>query len=1018
MYKITVISSSKKKSLKSERLILDKYGFRLSPKSWSLNISDIGLKLLISELNQKANKYTNLKILNKGQILYSIGNNKNYLFSPISIKQFNSKKNKLLNIISELHDLGKKTTFFQELMKNKSNTKDQYLNLIRHEYLTIFIIEYILLTSKYNLNISFKDFTIKKLDLSTIFLKKDHINKFFNLTLENDLLSKNQKDILLIAALHHITPEKDNNNVYIRNLKDIKDFKGIRNLKDNENLKGIKALKFILQNSKIEFNFLLNKEEINNINSQIEYLKDIKISKKEFIDLRSSLIVGDHIGSSIIISNPEERFKKSKMHAKSLKNNYQTYKEHISLVKKYTKFSYKIFNQELQPFNTYSIFKPEFIHEKSELSNYQWQKESIDFIENNFNKFIPSLTFLSAGTGKGKTLFAMKMNALISKNKRLTVLNSLRSLTLQAGTEYKNIKFFNDNDIGVLIGSEEVDNIYKVDNEELEKDINFNVYTNESISKGFYKKSFGNYLSSNNNKFLNTPVLITTVDSLIKATDIRRNAYAKILMRLITSDIIIDEPDSFSSEDQQNIIHLLYLAGLYGVNVTISTATTIPALVNSYHEAYSNGIRESKYNDFNLAFLGDVCNTINKKSKDFIPKTLGILKNNVSLKKGVKFVDIDINGSNLMETIEEAHCNNNEDGLSCGLIRVSTIKHARKLSKKIEKQYKNLDIEVILYHSSFPLLERSYIEYELNNLLTRKNEKLKDKKLFKEFNNKTDKDKTIVVVATGLIEVGRDFDFDWAIVEPASSRSVVQTAGRVYRHRTDFLNNEKKSKLYIFIIKEPFELIEIKNQEKERAVYKYPGFEDNEHIFKIEKNIEDKIEYKRDFESLVNKSINETDKYNTLVTVFDIIECKDNTIQYMENNVIKCKLKNILNNLNLEDCFQNSNEISENGGIYSKFRKGSNKSDMYLKYRKNKELSLISNSEKYYIIIKEKNETFVNQILKNYKDYFNKHISSENFDTNKVFIKEDRFFHVQLIESEKGFYSYSELSGIYFDIDN
>jgi len=39
------------------------------------------------------------------------------------------------------------------------------------------------------------------------------------------------------------------------------------------------------------------------------------------------------------------------------------------------------------------------------------------------------------------------------------------------------------------------------------------------------------------------------------------------------------------------------------------------------------------------------------------------------------------------------------------------------------------------------------------------------------------------VLATAVAEVGRDHDYDWAIVEPSSMRSIIQLAGRVRRHR-------------------------------------------------------------------------------------------------------------------------------------------------------------------------------------------------------------------------------------------
>lgn len=40
-----------------------------------------------------------------------------------------------------------------------------------------------------------------------------------------------------------------------------------------------------------------------------------------------------------------------------------------------------------------------------------------------------------------------------------------------------------------------------------------------------------------------------------------------------------------------------------------------------------------------------------------------------------------------------------------------------------------------------------------------------------------------VVLGSPVTEVGRDHDYDWAVVEPSSMRSLIQLAGRVQRHR-------------------------------------------------------------------------------------------------------------------------------------------------------------------------------------------------------------------------------------------
>lgn len=39
------------------------------------------------------------------------------------------------------------------------------------------------------------------------------------------------------------------------------------------------------------------------------------------------------------------------------------------------------------------------------------------------------------------------------------------------------------------------------------------------------------------------------------------------------------------------------------------------------------------------------------------------------------------------------------------------------------------------------------------------------------------------MLGSPVIEVGRDHDYDWAVVEPSSLRSLIQLAGRVRRHR-------------------------------------------------------------------------------------------------------------------------------------------------------------------------------------------------------------------------------------------
>ena len=46
-------------------------------------------------------------------------------------------------------------------------------------------------------------------------------------------------------------------------------------------------------------------------------------------------------------------------------------------------------------------------------------------------------------------------------------------------------------------------------------------------------------------------------------------------------------------------------------------------------------------------------------------------------------------------------------------------------------------------------------------------------------------DQLFIVLGSPVTEVGRDHDYDWAVVEPSSMRSLIQLAGRVRRHRAE-----------------------------------------------------------------------------------------------------------------------------------------------------------------------------------------------------------------------------------------
>jgi CRISPR-associated endonuclease/helicase Cas3 len=129
--------------------------------------------------------------------------------------------------------------------------------------------------------------------------------------------------------------------------------------------------------------------------------------------------------------------------------------------------------------------------------------------------------------------------------------------------------------------------------------------------------------------------------------------------------------------------------------------------------------------------------------------------------------------------------------VSFGLVRMANIPPCIELSQYLLQADWGADFapKVMAYHSRQVLLLRHEQEKHLDQVLKRKE---KPDEMPAAFNNpiirnhlnSTDTNHVLfILVATPVEEVGRDHDFDWAIVEPSSYRSIIQLSGRVRRHR-------------------------------------------------------------------------------------------------------------------------------------------------------------------------------------------------------------------------------------------
>lgn len=97
-------------------------------------------------------------------------------------------------------------------------------------------------------------------------------------------------------------------------------------------------------------------------------------------------------------------------------------------------------------------------------------------------------------------------------------------------------------------------------------------------------------------------------------------------------------------------------------------------------------------------------------------------------------------------------------------------------------------VRLMTYHSRQILLLRHEQEKYLDSVLSRKGRgqsaELTDPVIRRHIDESREGNILFLVVATPVEETGRDHDFDWAVIEPSSYRSIIQLSGRVMRHRT------------------------------------------------------------------------------------------------------------------------------------------------------------------------------------------------------------------------------------------
>ncbi len=451
-----------------------------------------------------------------------------------------------------------------------------------------------------------------------------------------------------------------------------------------------------------------------------------------------------------------------------------------------------------------------------------------------------------ASTGCGKTFANARIMYALADEKRgcrFSVALGLRTLTLQTGDAFRQRMLLDEDDMAVMIGSAAVrklheDQVAEKEKEEQEKpdrftgsesaealDDDYYIIYDEALADTALKRWLK--ASPKADRMVGAPILVSTIDHLMPATEgTRGGRQIAPMLRLLTSDLVIDEPDDFSLDDLKALTRLVHWAGMLGSKVVLSSATLSPALLTGLFQAYHIGrtvynkncgnpnqetiycawFDEKKAEPAAIANVEEFRANVEKfrqQHSTFTKDRAAELATGhpkrkaeiVSLTGSVLTPQdaVNVMSEKILEGIHRLHSDHSQEDpktkkrISVGLVRMANINPLVSVAQRLLEKEPPADTTVhyCVYHSRFPLIVRSEIERILDTVLTRKDGKeLWQSSVIQEaIARAATTNHIFVVIASPVAEIGRDHDYDWAVVEPSSMRSLVQIGGRVLRHR-------------------------------------------------------------------------------------------------------------------------------------------------------------------------------------------------------------------------------------------